>query len=124
MLSAAMVREIRRLLEAGRLSQRQIARKLGVSRGVVSAIALGRRPAELQRRVCQARCAAANRCGGGACRCGAEGSPASCPAASANVADYYAGQLPRRCRGCGGTVYMPCVLCATRAWHQRQRRVT
>jgi hypothetical protein len=124
MLSAAMVREIRRLLEAGRLSQRQIARKLGVSRGVVSAIALGRRPEDLERRVCQARCAAAQRCERGACRCTSGSSPTTCPGTSADVADYYAGQLPSRCRGCGGTVYLPCVLCATRAWAQRQRHMT
>lgn len=48
MLPAAVVDEVRRLLVEGRLSQRQIARRTGVSRGTVAAIASGRRqrPAE------------------------------------------------------------------------------
>lgn len=44
MLAPAVVEEIRGLLGVGRLSQRQIARRLGISRGSVNAIALGRRP--------------------------------------------------------------------------------
>jgi len=43
MLSLEVVLEIRRLLDEGRLSQRAIARKLGVSRGTVGAIAQGKR---------------------------------------------------------------------------------
>ncbi len=43
MLPPAVVDEIRRLLAEGRLSQRQIARRIGVSRGTVAAIASGRR---------------------------------------------------------------------------------
>lgn len=43
MLRKEKVKEIKRLLDAGGLSQRAIARQLGVARGTVNAIALGRR---------------------------------------------------------------------------------
>jgi predicted transcriptional regulator len=44
MLAPAKVEETRRLLNEGNLSQRKIAKLLGVSRATVSAIASGRRP--------------------------------------------------------------------------------
>ncbi len=44
MLKPALVAEVRRLLAEGKLSQRAIARTLGVSRGSVHAIARGKRP--------------------------------------------------------------------------------
>ncbi len=44
MLAFGKVKEIERLLAEGRLSQRKIAKALGVSRGVVDAIASGKRP--------------------------------------------------------------------------------
>lgn len=43
MLAPAVVAEIQRLLAAGQLSQRAIARHLGVSRGIVQLIAHGKR---------------------------------------------------------------------------------
>jgi hypothetical protein len=43
MLSDALIMEIRRLLDEGRLTHRQIAAKVGVSRGVVTNISAGRR---------------------------------------------------------------------------------
>lgn len=43
MLATALVHEIDRLLQEGKLSQRKIAARLGVSRGTVNAIASGRR---------------------------------------------------------------------------------
>jgi len=43
MIAPAVVDEIKRLLESGHLSQRTIAQQLGVSRGTVNAIALGKR---------------------------------------------------------------------------------
>jgi hypothetical protein len=43
MLSQTIILEIDRLLKEGQLSQRKIARRLGVSRGTISAIARGRR---------------------------------------------------------------------------------
>jgi len=43
MLTAALVQEVDRLLRDGELSQRQIAARLGISRGTISAIANGHR---------------------------------------------------------------------------------
>ncbi|MEM8865035.1 MAG: helix-turn-helix domain-containing protein [Planctomycetota bacterium] len=43
MLTLSKVKEVRRLLDEGELSQRKIAAKLGVSRGTVSALATGKR---------------------------------------------------------------------------------
>jgi transcriptional regulator with XRE-family HTH domain len=42
MIATTVVDEIRRLLRQGRLSQRKIASRIGVSRGTVNAIALGK----------------------------------------------------------------------------------
>jgi transcriptional regulator with XRE-family HTH domain len=50
MIAPSMVDEVRRLLSEGRLSQRAIARRTGISRGTVAAIASGRRPAYGARR--------------------------------------------------------------------------
>ena len=50
MIAASKVEEIRQLLREGGVSQRGIARRLGVSRGTVNAIALGRRPGYERRR--------------------------------------------------------------------------
>ncbi|MEN6459173.1 MAG: helix-turn-helix transcriptional regulator [Thermoguttaceae bacterium] len=44
MIAPEIVAQIRRLLQEDRLSQRQIARLVGVCRGSVAAIASGRRP--------------------------------------------------------------------------------
>jgi hypothetical protein len=44
MISSRIVDEIQRFLLSGTLSQRKIARRLGVSRGTVNAVALGKRP--------------------------------------------------------------------------------
>lgn len=43
MLPLKLIQEVRQLVDAGELSQRQIAIQVGVSRGVVSAIASGKR---------------------------------------------------------------------------------
>src|SRR5688500_17918662 len=88
MLPAALVLEIRRLLDEGGLSQRAIAARLNVSRGTVGNIACGRR--------------------------GLHG------AVENDVPDWREGpQLARRCRGCGGRVYEPCLLCQARAYRRR-----
>jgi len=42
-LPLSLVKEVRRLLDEGRVSQRQIARDLGISRGTVNSLATGRR---------------------------------------------------------------------------------
>jgi len=44
MIALVMVEEIKRLLNVERLSQRSVSRQTGVSRGIVQAIASGRRP--------------------------------------------------------------------------------
>lgn len=44
MIEAARVQEVKRLLAEGALSQRRIAGRAGVSRGMVAAIAQGKRP--------------------------------------------------------------------------------
>jgi hypothetical protein len=85
MIATTVVDEIRRLLQQGRLSQRNIASRIGVSRGTVNAIALGKRadhPARWRR----------------------EDAGFIPPAG-----------LPVRCPGCGGLVQMPCLLCYIRA---------
>ncbi len=43
MLPLKLIQEVRRLVDAGELTQRQIAIQVGVSRGIVSAIASGKR---------------------------------------------------------------------------------
>lgn len=49
MIPPGVVAEVERLLAEGRLSQRQIARRTGISRGSVSAIASGRRRTRVDR---------------------------------------------------------------------------
>jgi hypothetical protein len=92
MLSAALVLEIRRLLDEGRLSQRAIARKLSVSRGTVGNIASGRRGLH----------------GGDEDREQIGDEP---PA------------VARRCGGCGGLVYEPCLLCRAREFRRRAEEI-
>ncbi len=50
MLAMGIVQEVKRLLAEGMLSQRKIAKAVGVSRGTISAIAAGRRPDYAARR--------------------------------------------------------------------------
>lgn len=92
MIAPEVVDRIRRMLDQGELSQRGIARRLGVSRGTVNAIALSRRPdyEALWRREAD-----------------------EIPAPSGP---------PRRCPGCGALVLMPCVACAVRAVQDRRRQ--
>ena len=84
MLTATVVDEVQRLLQEGRFSQRKIAARMGVSRGTVNAIALGRRLCRRQQR----------------------------PAAERGFIPP-TGPLVR-CPGCGGRVQMPCLLCYIR----------
>jgi hypothetical protein len=90
MLALSVVEEIGRLLDEGKLSQRKISARLGVSRGTVGAIASGRRGMygkEPQ----------------------ADGSePLVCRSPS------------ERCCRCGYRVSMPCLVCRTRQYRERQ----
>lgn len=92
MISSGTVDQIKRLLEEGDLSQREIARQVGVSRGTVNAIARGNRPDyEARGREREDDVVA-------------PGGP------------------PVRCPTCGGMVQMPCLACRVRAVRERRRR--
>jgi len=91
MIAASVVSEIRSLLTDGNLSQRKIARRLGVSRGTVNAIALGKRPDQ------------------------AGGRPRSVEDWTIMIGPV------ARCPGCGGMVQMPCLACRIREMQQRRR---
>jgi hypothetical protein len=84
MLTLTTVLEIRRLLDEGRLSQRAIAAKLRVSRGVVGSIANGTRGLF-----------------------GHDDAPRP-------ALEPIEQSRPKRCQGCGGLVYLPCLLCRAR----------
>ncbi len=91
MIAPEKIREIKRLLQSGTLSQRNIGRRLGVSRGIVNAVARGKRPDHAERERTR---------------------PAELLAPSG---------LPVRCPTCGGLVQMPCVLCRVRAIQRYER---
>ena len=86
MLAPRLVEQVQRLLDEDRLSQRKIARSVGVSRGTVAAIAAGKRP----------------------------GYDAMHRARQSQTSLPPAGPL-ERCPGCGGMVFMPCLLCRIEA---------
>jgi len=90
MIATTVVEEVRRMLREGRLSQRNIALRVGISRGTVNAIALDRRPDRPRR--------------------SPRGGDDFIPPAG----------LPRRCPDCGGIVQMPCLLCYLRARRRRE----
>lgn len=85
MIAPSVIDSIRELLAEGRLSQRKIAKSLGVSRGVVASVADGRRPdyEALRRR------------------------------REENRQPLPLGPVVR-CPTCGGRVHWPCRLCALR----------
>ena len=91
MLSLAVIREACRLLDAGELSHRKIANQLGVSRGTIGALASGRRAVYGREPGTQ----------GTALRCW--------------------DTPPERCRGCGATVFKPCLLCRAREYKARHQ---
>ncbi len=88
-----VVEEIRRLLDEAELSQRKIADKLGVSRGTVGAISNGQRGIY-----------------------GREHDPHEPDLCNLNLP-------PERCPGCGGMVYVPCLLCRARRYAKRHKRL-
>lgn len=86
MLAPTLVEQVQRLLDENVLSQRRIARSLDVSRGTVARIAAGERPDyDALRRARQSQASL-----------------------------LPAGPL-ERCPGCGGMVFMPCLLCRVEA---------
>ena len=91
MIAEAVANKIRELLLDGALSQRKIARSVGVSRGTVNAIAKGKRPDYTAR-----------------------GGQAADDFIVPNG-------LPRRCPGWGGLVQMPCLACHVRGVRKRWR---
>jgi transcriptional regulator with XRE-family HTH domain len=94
MLAPAKVEETKRLLSDGKLSQRRIAKLLGVSRATVSAIASGKRPDyEARRRE------------------------------RGDDDEGYVPLGPiERCPGCGGKVHTPCHLCHVRKVKDEEQR--
>lgn len=90
MIAPELSEEVQRLLAEGRLSQREIAGRLGVSRGTVNAIALGKRPARLPRQ--------------------------SRPPEVFFPPEGPVG----RCPTCGGLVHMPCLACGLRAMKMKK----
>ena len=91
MISTALVEEVSRMLQEELLSQREIAKRLGISRGTVNAIANGKRGDRLSRPK----------------RDEADFIPPT--------------GLPRRCPGCGGLTQMPCLACYIRAKSEANR---
>ena len=89
MIADEIVREICLLLSEGCLSQRTIARRMGVSRGTVCAVARGKRTEDFS-------------------RIRAAGIHFSHPAGRAV-----------RCPDCGGLVQMPCLACYLRRSRRR-----
>ncbi|MFZ1934653.1 MAG: helix-turn-helix transcriptional regulator [Thermoguttaceae bacterium] len=92
MIATALVEEIRHMLREGRLSQREIAKRLGVSRGTVNAIASGRRREQVRR-----------------------------PEQAEDDGFIPPTGLPKRCPGCGGLAQMPCLACYIRAKNEARR---
>jgi len=92
MISPTVVERIRQLLREDGLSQRQIARQLGVSRGTVNAIARGKRPDYEARRRPR-------------------------PGDIVPPSGPYV-----RCPICGARVQMPCLACQIRALLRERRR--
>ncbi len=90
MIAVTVVEEIRRMLGEGRLSQRKIASKIGVSRGTVSAIAQGKHVVVLKKQQSDQR--------------------GFIPPTG----------MPVRCPECGGLVQMPCLLCYIRTKRRQQ----
>lgn len=90
MIALAKFQETRRLLALGNLSQRRIARIVGISRATVNAIAQGKHADR------EARMAACNR-----------------------EPPTFEGPLVR-CPGCGGMVLMPCLACRVQQVKDRE----
>jgi hypothetical protein len=93
MIEPAKIKEVERLLAIGQYSQRKIAKLTGVSRAIISDVAMGKRPDYEARR-----------------------------AAKKELEKGFGGP-PRRCPTCGYLVYMPCQLCRVREIAEHRRIV-
>jgi DNA-binding transcriptional ArsR family regulator len=89
MLSNEVIAQIEEMLAEGRIPYRMIAENLGVSRGTVVNVAMGRRPQV------------------------DETAPPKVSHHTETVSVNHSDE-PRRCPGCGGLVYGDCVLCVIR----------
>jgi DNA-binding XRE family transcriptional regulator len=94
MISRAVVIEVRRWLAESCLTQEEIAARVGVSKGTVNAISRGLRP---------------------------ERPPRLATSDDEERLDDADRPPPQRCRGCGGMVYLPCLLCRLRKIAPRKR---
>jgi len=92
MLAPSLVEKIRLLLSEKTCSHREVARRLGVSRGSVGAIARGTRPDYTR------------------------------PRRRRSDQIVPPGGRPVRCRSCGALVQMPCLRCQLHAMRRRGRR--
>ena len=102
MIAVAIVDQVKDLLARGELSQRTIARRLGISRGTVHAIAAGKR---------------SDRVGRLQPKLGDGGHESSVGL----LADFIVpAGLHLRCPGCGGKVQMPCLACYVRSLQQKR----
>ena len=121
MLTLQKVQEVKTLIDEGNLSQRKIAEQTGVSRHMVSRIKNGDRGVwgrderavelkvrslrEMEGLVEYSQQALQRK------REAEQGEGPVAVAVSPEV-DTASSKDPQRCPGCGGLVYMPCVLCA------------
>ncbi len=87
MIAPFVIREIQRLLRQGRFSQRQIARKLRISRGTVNAVAQGKRTEDSVHKT-------------------------GCEEKSEGI--VFPTGAPTRCPECGKLVQKPCLACQLR----------
>jgi transcriptional regulator with XRE-family HTH domain len=90
-ITRAIVEDVLRLLGEKKLSQRKIAKRIGISRATVGSIASGKRLPSEDR----------------------------IPLGNDDF-DRPLGP-PTRCKGCGGMVYLPCRLCQVRALKAKER---
>jgi DNA-binding XRE family transcriptional regulator len=93
MLSLSLVKKIDRLLKVGKLSQRKIAARVGVSRGTVASIAQGKR-----------------------------GLYGRDPDLEGCVSLTHSSP-PERCSKCGYLVFAPCLVCRAREFQQHRKQL-
>jgi transposase len=97
MYSESMVEKIHALFETGTLSQRNIARRLGVSRSIVRTVVRGERRSSYRS------------------RSDVRENPHMRQSAESDEAGHEAVRHFERCPSCGGKVLMPCRACLLRS---------